>query len=83
MSEIFESGNFNTSHVTVKPRKIKNKFRRYLYFNTSHVTVKPPTDRRLHPSLIYFNTSHVTVKRTQPNINKYNYFKFQYIPCYC
>ena len=52
---------FNTSHVTVYPRRCCIPFLSLGHFNTSHVTVYQITNIPIHMTIFYFNTSHVTV----------------------
>ena len=78
---MYQSANFNTSHVTVYRIIIVSVLALVTDFNTSHVTVYQQTVLFQRKINVHFNTSHVTV---YPSPFSYSapIGIFQYISCY-
>ena len=73
---------FNTSHVTVYPKRQCVHFVTYLIFQYISCYCLSKMEQTARCILFHFNTSHVTVYQ-QYETNIKNRAKFQYISCYC
>ena len=72
---------FNTSHVSIKQKRLTLKRQDGINFNTSHVSIKRPVRTLSYSTFTDFNTSHVSIKHRRLFVQIVIYI-FQYIPCF-